>query len=235
MTEQRKLIDFEKARKSVMEILAGKVTTPIAVKVAIAMQEQSVDAVEVVQCEDCKFCRTFFPEKQIGKEARQVWYCDLYRCNRKTNEYCSDGEKREETMDVREKLWRIVKEAIHSWESDVNMSDHITDNLIAHGVTVQDNTEITDELLKQLRNAPLTVLHEEPTIEVVQEWISVKDRLPDREGWYITQTNATGRSNGTLPQEFEIRNGVGRWRYRDKISPWNITHWQPMPQPPKGE
>ena len=67
----------------------------------------------------------------------------------------------------------------------------------------------------------------------VQEWISVKDRLPDREGWYITQTNATGRSNGTLPQEFEIRNGVGRWRYRDKISPWNTTHWQPMPQPPK--
>lgn len=48
MAEQRKLIDFEKARKSVMEILAGKVTTPIAVKVAMAMQEQSVDAVEVV-------------------------------------------------------------------------------------------------------------------------------------------------------------------------------------------
>ena len=69
----------------------------------------------------------------------------------------------------------------------------------------------------------------------VQEWISVKDRLPDRDGWYITQTNATSRSNGTLPQEFEIRNGVGRWRYRDKISPWNTTHWQPMPQPPKGE
>jgi hypothetical protein len=52
MAEQGKLIDFEKARKSVMEILAGKVTTPIAVKVAMAMQEQSVDAVEVVRCVD---------------------------------------------------------------------------------------------------------------------------------------------------------------------------------------
>ena len=69
----------------------------------------------------------------------------------------------------------------------------------------------------------------------VQEWISVNDRKPDRDGWYITQTNATGRSNGTLPQEFEIRNGVGRWRYRDKISPWNTTHWQPLPHPPKGD
>lgn len=53
-----------------------------------------VDAVEVVRCVDCKFCRTFFPKKEIGKEARQVWYCDLYRCNRKTDEYCSDGERR---------------------------------------------------------------------------------------------------------------------------------------------
>ena len=43
----------------------------------------------------------------------------------------------------------------------------------------------------------------------VQGWISVEDRLPDRDGWYITQTNATGRSNG--------------------------THWMPLPEPPKGE
>ncbi len=51
---------------------------------------------EVVRCKNCRFCRTFFPEKQIGKEARRVWYCDLYRCNRKADEYCSDGERREE-------------------------------------------------------------------------------------------------------------------------------------------
>ena len=39
---ERRLIDFEKARKDVMEILAGKVTTPVAIKVAIAMQEATV-------------------------------------------------------------------------------------------------------------------------------------------------------------------------------------------------
>lgn len=57
---------------------------------------KNVDAVKVVRCVDCKFCRTFFPEKEIGKEARQVWYCDLYRCNRKTDEFCSDGERKQE-------------------------------------------------------------------------------------------------------------------------------------------
>jgi hypothetical protein len=94
MANEKRLIDFEKARKSVMEILAGKVTTPTAVKVSLAMQEATVDAVEVVRCKDCKYCRTFYPIKEIGKDAIQVWYCDLYRCNRKTDEFCSDGERR---------------------------------------------------------------------------------------------------------------------------------------------
>lgn len=64
--------------------------------VANAINDILPNMVEVVRCKDCRFCRTFFPEKQIGKEARRVWYCDLYRCNRKTDEYCSDGERREE-------------------------------------------------------------------------------------------------------------------------------------------
>ncbi|MBQ5712368.1 MAG: DUF551 domain-containing protein [Oscillospiraceae bacterium] len=49
-------------------------------------------------------------------------------------------------VDIRKKLWRFVKEAIHSWESDVNMSDHITDNLIANGVTVQEWTSVSERL-----------------------------------------------------------------------------------------
>ena len=56
---------------------------------------EKADAVKVVRCKDCKYCRTFYPVKEIGKEAIQVWYCDLYRCNRKTDEFCSDGERRE--------------------------------------------------------------------------------------------------------------------------------------------
>lgn len=54
MVNEKRLIDFENARKSVMEILAGKVNTPTAVKVYVAMQEAIVDAAEVVRCKDCK-------------------------------------------------------------------------------------------------------------------------------------------------------------------------------------
>lgn len=85
MAEQRKLIDFEKARKSVMEILAGKVTTPIAVKVAMAMQEQSVDAVEVVRCKDCKEWE--YDENFSG-------WCNMWRRRTHGNHFCSYGERK---------------------------------------------------------------------------------------------------------------------------------------------
>ena len=48
-----------------------------------------------VLCKDCKSCRTFYPIKEIDKEAVQVWYCDLYRCNCKPDDFCSYGERRE--------------------------------------------------------------------------------------------------------------------------------------------
>lgn len=111
--------------------------------------------------------------------------------------------------EIREKLIEFLSGKSIDTAEDV---EAVADYLIANSVTFKDVPDTN-----------------------VGEWISVEDRLPDRDGWYITQTNATGRSNGTLPQEFEIRNGFGRWRYRDRISTWNTTHWQPMPQPPKGE
>ena len=38
---------------------------------------------------------------------------------------------------MRDKLKKVVKEAIHSWDSNVNMSDHIADHLISNGATIQ--------------------------------------------------------------------------------------------------
>lgn len=134
-------------------------------------------------------------------------------------------------MDIKEKLVKIVfKSLCRHIHKSCKLAENIADDLIADGVTVQDNTEISEELLQQLRNAPLTILHEEPTIEVVQEWVSVKDRLP-KEGEcvivYDTRVDYIGM------WEFS---GVA-W-YNDDYNPLGIdevTHWMPAPQPPKGE
>ena len=91
--------------------------------------------------------------------------------------------ERRMTMDIREKLVELLDDMQRSgtgYFGNAIENKKIADYLIAHGVTVQENVEISDELLKQLKNAPITICKEEPSIEVVQEWISVNDRLPEK-------------------------------------------------------
>ena len=87
-------------------------------------------------------------------------------------------------MDIREKLVELLDDMQRSGTSyfgNAIENKKIADYLIAHGVTVQENVEISDELLKQLKNAPITICKEEPSIELTQEWISVDNRLPENE------------------------------------------------------
>ena len=148
-------------------------------------------------------------------------------------------------MDVREKLVELLAEAKRQWEGGTNNLDgRIADHLIAHGVTVQDNTEIIDEFLKQLKNAPITTLHEEPTIEVVQEWISVKDeRKPkDRRNYFIAYVFGDSNMHFFGEAKYHAYEGNGivdRPHFSNEgVDGMRVTHWMEipkLPQPPKGE
>ena len=70
------------------------------------------------------------------------------------------------------------------------------------------------------------------------KWISVKDRLPEEEGWYLVYTtpnrehksiNKAMFCKGYVWGNFEPywRGAGGHWA--------NVAHWMPMPNPPKGE
>ena len=137
-------------------------------------------------------------------------------------------------MDVREKLVELCEdlETLPCCDTYEGQAEY----LIAHGVTVQENVEISDELLKQLKNAPITICKEEPSIELVQEWISVDDRLPepkhefDARNWYLVAL-----SNGVVKElAYEFHNhSVFGYGWRETAYP--VTHWMPLPEPPKGE
>lgn len=67
----------------------------------------------------------------------------------------------------------------------------------------------------------------------VQEWISVKDRLPETGGYVvcIAKRNPFSRF---MPMVARIeKNGWVNPITEQYIS--EATHWMPMPQPPKGE
>ena len=132
-------------------------------------------------------------------------------------------------MDVREKLIEILKKPIFPHEL-ADPIEAVADYLLDSGVTVQENMEISDELLKQLKNAPITNWKEEPSIEVVQEWISVDDRLPENGKEGVLIALRWGEVDIGWCED-------GRWRseFVNEYEDGEVTHWMPIPQPPKGE
>jgi hypothetical protein len=69
----------------------------------------------------------------------------------------------------------------------------------------------------------------------MSEWISVKDRLPD----YVQQV-LVYRTECFVCEVMEYRNGswnIWNGEYFDSFnSEFNdITHWMPLPEPPKGD
>ena len=102
-------------------------------------------------------------------------------------------------MDVREKLVELIQSARY-WGS--NTSEEIAENLISHGVTVQ-------------------------------EWIPVKDRLPE-DGGYVVCIAKRNPFSRFMPMVARIeKNGWVNPMTEQYIS--EVTHWMPMPNPPKGE
>ena len=116
-------------------------------------------------------------------------------------------------MDVREKLFTLFQDCNNpSWKWFPNNAEmlKLIDYLIAHGVTVQ-------------------------------EWISVKDRLPKPYTRVIVRVN--GYKDilvGWYTETFKDSNNekFDCWCIEYKLSERSmepVTHWMPMPQPPKGE
>ena len=119
-------------------------------------------------------------------------------------------------MDVREKLVELIMKSgaiCYSYTAK-----ELADHLIANGVTVQ-------------------------------EWISVKDRLPEEDGKYIVFEQSGGRTNTSIlrfakdARKVDRYDFKGRWEnaWYEYDSEWghytvdSVTHWMPLPQPPKGE
>ena len=119
-------------------------------------------------------------------------------------------------MDVREKLVELLKtsacpstficdQTCKYYGFEDCFPERFADHLIANGVTVQ-------------------------------EWISVNDRLPepkhefDARNWYLVAL-----SNGVVKElAYEFHNhSVFGYGWRETAYP--VTHWMPLPQPPKGE
>ena len=83
----------------------------------------------------------------------------------------------------------------------------------------------------------------------VQEWISVKDRLPEKDGGYLVVINYFGNHQsinvrsfakaGETVNEYDLAGETNVWyRYDSEygyVSTDSVTHWTLLPALPKGE
>ena len=112
-------------------------------------------------------------------------------------------------MDVREKLVELIfKSLCRHIHKSCKLAENIADDLIADGVTVQ-------------------------------EWISVKDRLPDTAERVLVCKTWLGTVYKPVYGYYQdYPNQKGCWYVLTEFGYYpqrEVTHWMPLPQPPKGE
>lgn len=66
----------------------------------------------------------------------------------------------------------------------------------------------------------------------VQQWIPVSERLPEESGMYIVTANDRHAQRVSFVQ-WQKKNRM--WNLTGARSYWRVTHWMPLPEPPKGE
>ena len=117
-------------------------------------------------------------------------------------------------MDVREKLVKLLDRFVYD---ELYSNDEIADDLIANGVTVQ-------------------------------EWISVDDRLPEDSGYYLVVYRDKYNESISIDFDMYVKCNAGEWwesefacditkqfLWAAKLQEQEVTHWMPLPLPPKGE
>ena len=112
------------------------------------------------------------------------------------------------------------------WEEKIK---RIADHLISSGVTVQESCNTCAEATQ---NCIAELQEKIAELRSVQEWVSVDDRLPENGGYVvcIAKRNPFSRF---MPMVARIeKNGWANPITEQYIS--EVTHWIPMPQPPKG-
>lgn len=102
-----------------------------------------------------------------------------------------------------------------------------------------DSTEVKKDALALLREQEPTVAQD---TNVLGKWVSVKDRLPEKDGEYLVYIDwrycqlASFTTN--KPKEFTFINaGYGWYDYDSDYGFYEVrrvTHWMPLPEPPEG-
>ena len=133
-------------------------------------------------------------------------------------------------MDVREKLVELpIEDALLVLREEHRQRTDSYTTYLAHGGKGDPAEEVGLDALA------MAIYALEKT-----KWISVKDRLPDICGFpcLLCGENAFGQIRVFAGFTGYMERGKFKWHSNQKdidIDVWTITHWMPLPHPPKEE
>ena len=129
-------------------------------------------------------------------------------------------------MDVKDKLVELLAEYFNIGDSYAYNLTKVKSAFACGTVGLDDFEEFDDEMVKDIASY-LT-----DNGVTVQEWISVKDRLPEEKVNCIVHYKHAYCDNDDYW-------AIGMCFYdgeKFQLNPaYKVTHWMPLPQPPKGE
>ena len=130
-------------------------------------------------------------------------------------------------MDVREKLVELLSKYFDIGDSYAYNLTRVKSAFACGTMGFDDFEEFDEETVEDIASYLIK------NGVTVQEWISVDDRLPEESGYYLVFEDI-GRSEVlSYSKKYQAFNA-----YDDSYSESNVipvTHWMPMPNPPKGE
>ena len=103
---------------------------------------------------------------------------------------------------------------------------------------VQSTMLITDENRSKVIRAMSELKKlkaENEKLKKDKEWISVEDELPEVYGWFLVFDVSMPKKHGVTMGFFsgELKSNWLPLDSRDNYESMIVTHWQPLPEPPK--
>ena len=141
-------------------------------------------------------------------------------------------------MDVREKLVELLQDEnnpVWRWFPNNATMAQLADYIINSGVTVQEDCK---ECAEATQNCIVKLQEQIAELRSAQEWVSVKDKLPEKDGQYLIFT--TQYFTPDHIDEIDHKDGIEisgyckRFGFLSKNGLY-AKYWCEMPQPPKGE
>lgn len=83
------------------------------------------------------------------------------------------------------------------------------------------------------RDSACFLIEKAPTINSESHWIPVTERLPEKDGEYLTTWIDAQKK--LCVNVFLVENGVWYWNQKYIFPNWRIIAWMPLPEPWKGE